>query len=304
MKDILVIKTGALGDVVRTTPLIHVYGDRIVWLTSAAAKPLLPADRIGDILLPDEVERLAESRFELVISLEEDAELLQKLSTVRTEQWIGVYFDDTTQRLRYTLDSSAWFDMSLVSQYGRYAADQRKLANRRSYQELLFGMLGVEFSGQEYLLAYSNSISAPSQDEHYSFPLTIAIEERAGERWPMKQWPYYRQLAQRLEADGHTVYYLAQRPHLMEYMRDIDRCDVLICGDTLAMHLGLYLRKKIIAIFTCTSPWEIYDYGRLVKVVNPRLAEAFYRRDYDPLLAGAVSVDEVYQKFNQLLGHG
>jgi len=41
-------------------------------------------------------------------------------------------------------------------------------------------------------------------------------------------------------------------------VKDIDKANILIFGDTLAMHLGLALKKKVTALFICTSPWEIY----------------------------------------------
>jgi len=50
----------------------------------------------------------------------------------------------------------------------------------------------------------------------------------------------------------------------------------------LTMHLALALCKPTVALFTCTSPYEIYGYGRMRKIVNPRLHECFYRRDVAP----------------------
>ena len=59
------------------------------------------------------------------------------------------------------------------------------------------------------------------------------------------------------------------------------------------MHLALGLGKRCVAIFNCTSPWEIYDYGLLTKLVSPVLSEFFYKRDFDPRATTAVSMDEV-----------
>jgi hypothetical protein len=63
-----------------------------------------------------------------------------------------------------------------------------------------------------------------------------------------------------LENDGFKVKIFHQRSHLRDYVDDINECECVVCGDTLAMHSGLALRKRVAAIFTCTSPYEIYDY--------------------------------------------
>jgi len=106
----------------------------------------------------------------------------------------------------------------------------------------------------------------------------------------MKVWPYYDELKAKIEKEGYEVIVLRQRDTLIEYIKDIDESDILICSDTLAMHLGIYLRK-----------WEIYDYGRVVKIVNPFLKEAFYRRDYDEKLVKGITVDMVFEAFLKIV---
>jgi ADP-heptose:LPS heptosyltransferase len=59
------------------------------------------------------------------------------------------------------------------------------------------------------------------------------------------------------------------------------------------MHLALGTGTPCVTLFTCTSPWEIYDYGILNKVVSPCLEEFFYKRGYDQRATSAISVAEV-----------
>ena len=47
------------------------------------------------------------------------------------------------------------------------------------------------------------------------------------------------------------------------------------------------------AIFTCTSPWEIYEYGLLTKIVSPLLGDFFYKRGFDTRATTAITYDEV-----------
>ena len=53
-------------------------------------------------------------------------------------------------------------------------------------------------------------------------------------------------------------------------------------------------RTPCVTLFTCTSPWEIYDYGVQEKIVSPLLEEFFYKRGYDERATTAITVDEVF----------
>jgi heptosyltransferase-2 len=294
MKKILIVKIGALGDVVRTTPILRVLKGNIFWITSKEAFEILPKIKNLKVLTPERIDILRNLDFDSILNLEEDENLAKRLSKLKTKKLIGVYFDFKENKISYTKESKKWYDMSLISKYGKEKADLLKWKNRKSYQEILFGMIWKKFKGEEYWLNYR---IRPSKTKK----IIVAIEKRAGKVWPMKVWPYYDELKARIEREGYEVIVLKQRDTLIEYMKDIDEADILICGDTLAMHLGIYLRKKIIALFLCTSPWEIYDYGRVVKIVNPFLKEAFYRREYDEKLVKGITVDMVFEAFLKIV---
>ena len=59
------------------------------------------------------------------------------------------------------------------------------------------------------------------------------------------------------------------------------------------MHLALGSGIPCVSIFTCTSPWEIHDYGVQRKIVSPLLEEFFYKRGYDVRATTAICVKEV-----------
>jgi ADP-heptose:LPS heptosyltransferase len=67
-----------------------------------------------------------------------------------------------------------------------------------------------------------------------------------------------------------------------------------VSGDSLPMHLALGSGVRCVTLFTCTSPWEIYDYGLQHKLISPRLAEFFYQRGRDERAMTAIPVDEVF----------
>ena len=286
---ILIIKLGAAGDVIRTTPLFRVFpNEKITWVTQTLNKELLPGNNsnITRILSIEESDSLKEESFDLVISLDDVFEVAELASSIQTKELVGIYLSQE-KKLVYTDSAAPWFDMGLISKYGKAKADSIKMANTRTYQEILFEMLGFVFQGEEYFIRIPSDISTRKK--------LIAIEARAGDRWPMKRWHRYPELADKLKKNGYQIKFLEQRPTMQEYIKDIASCNTLICGDTLAMHIGLALKKRVITMFTCTSPMEIYGYRRMKKIVSPHLNEAFYRTDYIPKVVEAISLEDVYK---------
>ena len=60
------------------------------------------------------------------------------------------------------------------------------------------------------------------------------------------------------------------------------------------MHFALGTGTPCVTLFTCTSPWEIYEYGIQKKIVSPLLKEFFYKRGYDERATTAIPIDEVF----------
>lgn len=151
------------------------------------------------------------------------------MKNLKFKQLFGAHLDGD-DKLAYTSDSSDWFDLSLISAYGRQEADRLKLLNRRTYQELIFAGLGLGFNGEPYYLPPSQ----PTGLEGH-----VAISATAGAVWPMKKWAYYEELKNELELAGLTVNVLQTRPTLLEHLADVQGHRCLVSGDSLPMHLAL-----------------------------------------------------------------
>jgi ADP-heptose:LPS heptosyltransferase len=282
--SVLIIKLGATGDVVRTTPLLRRLSGSVTWIT--AAKNCVLLDGLADNLrhFPWEARaRALDIPYDLAINLEDTLEVAHFLKTVRSAKIFGAYAD-SSDRLRYTDNSKDWFELSLISSYGRQEADRLKLLNRQTYQELIFEGLGLRFAGDPYLLP--NSIETRLSGD-------IAIAADAGHVWPMKKWAYYGELKEALEEAGLRVNILPERRSLLEHLADVRNHRCLVGGDSLPMHFALGTKTRCVTLFTCTSPWEIYDYGMQEKIVSPLLEEFFYKRGYDERATTAISVDQV-----------
>ena len=283
----LIIKLGATGDVVRTTPLLRRLEGRVTWVTSAKNRTLLEGLTGSSVELRvlswEERGQVAGSAYDLAISLEDDRETAAVLKTVRYERIFGAHADGHGE-MKYTHDARRWFDLSLISVHGRKQADVLKFQNRHTYQELIFDGLGFGFHGERYLLPPTPE--SPLRGD-------VAIAPEAGAVWPMKKWAYFDRLKSELEARGLKVNVLPPRPTLLEHLADVRGHRCLVNGDSLPMHLALGSNLKCVALFTCTSPWEIYEYGLLTKIVSPLLGEFFYQRGFDPRATTAIPFEEV-----------
>jgi heptosyltransferase-2 len=286
MENILVIKTGAAGDVVRTTSLLNLLEGDIYWATAEVCKPLFPDDMPGltTLTVEEAFHSLKKIKFSQVISLEENEACARLASEIHTDDLTGVYLENG--RINYTDSSAQWFDMSRISKFGLEKANQLKAENSLSYQACIFKMLGKNFNGECYRI-YTNTNITPQHE-------LVGIEKRSGEIWPNKQWWGYDELIDTLKANGHQVKIFQQRNTIRDYLNDIAECSHIVSGDTLAMHIAMAYRKTCTAIFNCTSPQEIYDYGVLRKVVSPLLRKYFYSSSHNKEMIESIPLDEVY----------
>jgi heptosyltransferase II len=292
MNQLLIIKCGAAGDVVRTTTLLHPFtGWEIDWLVAKENRMLLPESRLRAIY--DDPSQIPDTSYDLVINLEDDeAYVAQAMRHIRTKQLFGAYCAPGDGRLLYTDDSAAWFDMGLISRYGLERANQLKYQNHRSYQEIIFEGLGFCFRGEPYVMPERLPASSLEGD--------IAVAPTAGKRWPMKNWAHIDRLTAELSAD-YRVNVLPVRQTMLDHIADIRNHRFLIAPDSLPMHCAIGLGLPSLAIFPCTSPWEIYDYQLLTKIVSPKLEQYFFGKTFIEDAVTCIPYDVVRQRVETLL---
>ncbi len=278
--------------------MLSVLDQDVYWVTRKESIPLLPKGtgalrEVIDIECADRA--LQNISFDLVLCLDDDLEAARLASRVNKKNLIGSFLK-SSEEVKYTPSAVQWFDMGFISRFGRERANELKLKNRRTYQDIIFAMLGKKFNGEEYLLNHRNNNNRNKKEK-----LSVGIESRVGSRWPTKKWNKYEELGKFLCREGFEVKFFRQRDKVGQYIEDIGECDLIVTGDTLALHIGLALEINTVANFTCTSPTEIYDYGRMIKIVSPLLENVFYGREYIQEAADAVSLDRVYRAVNILL---
>jgi heptosyltransferase-2 len=282
--SVLILKLNATGDAVRTTSLLRRLPGPVTWITAPGNRSLLPTTDFDLRCLGwDDRDQALDRDYELVINLEDEIEVANFAGRAPYTRLFGAYTDDG-RTVRYTDDARGWFDMSLLSAHGRKRADELKLENRRTYQELIFEGLGYCFDGEPYCLPAATPTGLSGD---------VAMAPVAGAVWPMKNWAFYPELKKELEQRGLSVNILPIRPTLREHLGDIQGHRCLVGGDSLPMHLALGSNVPCVTIFNCTSPWEIFDYGLMRKIVSPRLEEFFYQRGLDPAATEAVAMEDV-----------
>lgn len=296
----LIIKLGAMGDVVRTTSLLRALSGDVYWVTKKECIPLLSFNNnfLKQVINVDYAEKKLRSlNFDLVLSLDDDFKAAKIATIVNKTTLIGSFLSHTGT-VSYTDSSAEWFDMGLISKLGKQKSDELKKMNKKSYQEIVFGMAGRKFNREEYVFNFKEVARGFRKNKNIT---TIGIEARADSRWPTKKWNKYVQLGKTLIRNDRKVIFLKQRKTVYQYINDINKCNLIVTGDTLALHIALALKIKVAAIFTCTSPAEIYDYSRMIKVISPEIDRAFYSREYINEAVSAVSSESVYEAINKLL---
>ncbi|MEP6703449.1 MAG: hypothetical protein ABJB34_01465, partial [Acidobacteriota bacterium] len=150
--NVLIIKLGATGDVVRTTSLLRRLSGSVIWIT--ASKNMAVLEVVENKLRRfswEEREKALDGRYDLVINLEDTLDVAQFLKASRYNKIFGAYAD-CNNSVQYTENAKRWFDLGLISAHGKQQADKLKFRNRSTYQEMVFEGLGLEFSGDRYSL--------------------------------------------------------------------------------------------------------------------------------------------------------
>jgi len=296
---ILIIKLGALGDVLRTTCILPVLKGKyknsyITWLTKKVAIPLLQNNPLID-KIDDSIKKISKEKFDLVINLDEEMEVCQLASRVG-KKIIGAY--EKNGKIIYTDNGKEWFDMSLISRFGKKKADQLKAKNLKSYPEMMINMLGLEFNKNRdkprLVLTKEEKKSGldfSKKNDIIKDNLIVGINTDAGGRWLTKKMSVEKtiQLAKDFtEVFNAQVISLAEsrkkrsqkiikkakikiidsnNNNLREFSSIINVCDLIITSDSLVLHIAISLGKKFICFFGPTSAPEIETYGLGGKII-------------------------------------
>jgi len=334
-KRILIVKLAAIGDVLRTTPLLsglkRAYPQSYVtWVVDKEALPLLKNNPHIDRLLPFDFPSLLPlelETFDLVIGLEKEprgAALASKVQA-REKKGFGLGPEGNV------------FPLNRASEYAFFLGlsdDLKFHHNQKTYPELIFEAAELDYQKEEYLLFL------PPEDLAFADTFArrmglkkgervIGLNTGAGDVFANKAWTLdgYLQLIRALKKLPRTRLLLLGGPKERERNREILRktkgavidtgcdntlgqfsalvnlCDLVVTGDTTALHLAIGLKKGVLALFGPTCAQEIELYGRGEKITSPLSCVPCYRRSCSimPNCMEAIGAGEVMKKIRALL---
>jgi heptosyltransferase-2 len=285
----LIIKLGALGDVIRTTPLVHKireeYPNAEIWWITESPK-ILPAS-IGKIMdySPKSLVILQQTEFSRLICLDKDIEACALASSVNAEVKLGYHLVD---------GRPAPIDENAVHKFLTGLFDDVNQANTKSYPEEIFEICGWEFKGEDYLLEYDSALkwNLPKEKK------IIGLNTGCGDRWISRLWPdeSWIELIGLLKSKGHHVLLLGGKAEheknlrlqemsgadykghypLQDFMGLMDRCDVIVSAVTMAMHITIGLKKPLVLMNNIFNPHEFEMYGRGTIVQPDKKCECYF----------------------------
>lgn len=330
-KEILIIKLAAIGDVLRTTAILKglkesYLNPKIIWVTKKESYELLKGNQYIDriIFIEHASKELGNINFDLVISLDDEDEACELATKINKKKLIGAHFRNNKKI--YTEDSSEWFDMGLISKYGKEKADKLKKINKKTYQEIISNILGIKPSelilnlGKKEI-EFAKEFAEKQNTKENDF--VVGLNTGAGGRWQLKKLSIEKtaELADRLYTQLNAKVILFGGPEeternqrikekaktsiidagchntLRQFAGLINLCDILVASDSLAMHIGIALKKKTIAFFTVTSPTEIEGYGRMIKIVPPIECICCYKKTCDkkPNCMDLIKIEDIIE---------
>lgn len=292
LQRVLVIKLDAMGDVLRSTCVLPGIRQRfpaasVEWVTRLESTPLLAENPLVDRVIPygpDALVALSACRYDWVINLDAGRISCELASMANGSEKTGFVLDDNGRILPTNSVARLWLAMGV--------SDRLKRSNTRTYQDLMADILGVPGAPIRYVFCLSRDEISGGQ-RHLSQlgwtpdRPTIGLATGAGGRWQLKQWreeafgelieqasrawpevqvvilggPEERDRNRRLRAEHPLVLDPGCENSVRRFASLIRVCDVVVTGDTLAMHLALAQGRRTVVLFGPTSHHEIELFG-------------------------------------------
>jgi len=300
-KRILIIKLAAMGDVLRTTPLLR--GLRradpschISWLTEPGVLPMLQGIAEIDRLLPCTYEtllQLEQEHFDALYCFDKEPRATAPAMKIRAGKKIGFGLSPFGNVMPLNSESEYTFELGIN--------DPLKFrVNTKTYPELLFECAGLPYDApQEYVYP---DFTAEMQEAANLLQrlgagpgdLKIGFNTGAGEIFATKKWTEdgFVDLAESLANELDAKVLLLGGPReternariaaravpapihtgtgysIREFTGIVGNCDLMVTGDTLAMHIAIGLKVPVVVLLGPTCHQEIELYGRGEKIVS------------------------------------
>jgi len=293
----LIIKLGALGDVVRTTPILHelwkMFPHRQVWWLTKY--PEVIPDAV-DVVLPFNLESVLTVRgmeFDRIYNLDKD-----KCACGLAKRVNALY------RYGYTLHQGYPMGLNPAAERSIHKGIDDEYSKNLilSYQEEIFQICEFgKFDPKEHecILPYFKRILRPIDVQNPTKPV-IGLYTSFGDRWMARRWSVgsWIELCSLLKKDGYQVLllgdkgtdafnkflqketgvlYAGTRYPIMSFVQQLlDACDIVVSVVTGVMHLALGMKKKVVVLNNIFNSKELELYGRGIILEPERPCRCYY----------------------------
>jgi len=311
---ILIIKLGAAGDVIRTTPLLEKLKNNypesyIYWLTFT---PNLLPDIVDQKMLfkLENILTIRNIHFDILINLDKDKEACALAKEISAHYKYGFVLKNGIPNPVNEL---------AAHKYLTGIFNDISKQNKKSYLEEIFEICGFKFNQEKY------NIKNPEQ--HYTWELNrnkkiIGLNTGCGKRWTSRLWPedHWIRLANMLKTKGFEVILLGGPNEdeknnriqqaagvkypgyfsLNTFIDLVNQCDLVVTAVTMTMHITIALRKKIVLFNNIFNKheFELYNLG---KILEPEHCDCYYVPECDQNCMRQITVEKVYNTIEKLL---
>jgi heptosyltransferase-2 len=315
--NILIVKFGALGDVVRTSYILPGLNEKyrnskIDWLTSDNSYDLLRFNPyIDNLMTPSFKLKIANNKkYDLVLSLDDERDVIEIVDKIEYKEIFGVFLKNNN--VTYTENSASWFDMGLLSKYGKEIADKLKKNNFLTHKEIFEKMLDIKIKKPIFFNSFKIEERIKNKFDFNNKYFNIGINSGSGGRWTSKQLKIKETIklinmllnikinnkATRIfllggpdeiernkkilkSINNERIVNTGNFNSLLEFAAIIKYLNYIISSDSLALHLAISQNVKNLSFYAPTSANEIDTFGIGKKIIFLAKDYCSYKKDAD-----------------------
>ena len=331
---ILIIKLGAIGDVLRSTSLLRGIKRKypeahITWLTDPPSVELLNNNPFIDKILSfnqENILRLQVEEFDLLYSIDKEIRGTALAEIVKAKEKKGFGFHKKGNMYPYNEKSRYMFLLGI--------SDELKFEkNQKSYQDFTFEACELEYNNDEYVIEllpeeiekgekYLSELGVNKNDT------VIGLNTGAGPIYATKKWSEegFISLAHELKKlknvkilllggeaekernsiikkEAEFVIHTGCNNSLRHFTSIIKKCNLIVTGDTMAMHMAIAMKVPVVSFFGPTCHQEIELYGRGKKIIANNDCPPCYKKEcvYDKSCIEKMDYMTVYNSIIEVL---
>ena len=336
---ILLIKLDALGDVVRSTALAEgikrKYPDsQLTWVTQPEATFFIKNNSYVDRILKynsETVSILQHEKFDIIINLDKDPKATSMIMSFTADEYRGYGLHEEGYPMPLNKGSIYHYDMCLDN-WGA------KTKNKLSYQELIYQIAEIEYKDEKPIINLDKEFNDTFRKMFYSKHSIkpehklILLNTGCGPVYPHKKWTFegFDKLIEYLLQDRNNKIILAgshsetetnlklweshrsfrvinttNQYSIEQFCSLVDLCDLVVTGDTVALHIAISLNTKIVSFFGPTPHQEVNLFGLGKKLVRKELdclnCYDQFPCPYDGKCMSLITPETVHKSIKELL---